>query len=61
LICGAINGGPGLKLAVNSKGGEIAWSIVAGITALGYTAILLIKRKSGKSMIGRGAKKELTS
>jgi len=47
-----------LRLAGNSRGGEIAWGVVAGVIALVYTVIVLIKRKS---VIGRRTKKELTS
>jgi hypothetical protein len=57
LICGAINGGFGLKLAANSKTGEIVWGVVAGVVALLYAVIVIVKRKSGKD----GRKVELTS
>jgi hypothetical protein len=46
----------GLKLAANSTHGEIAWGVVAGVVALLYAAIILVKRKSGKSILGRNTK-----
>lgn len=61
LICGAVNGGLGLQLAANSRGGEIAWGVVAGVMALIYAAIVLVKRKSGKSLLGGRTKPEMTS
>ena len=60
LICGAVNGGLGLQLAANSKGGEIAWGVVAGVIALIYAAIVLVKRKSGKSILGGKPRPEMT-
>jgi hypothetical protein len=52
LICGAINGGLGLQLAANNRGGEIAWGVVAGVVALVYTLAVVVKGKSGKSLVG---------
>jgi hypothetical protein len=45
MILGVINGGLGLKLAANSKNGEIAYGVVAGVVALLYTLIVVFKRK----------------
>jgi hypothetical protein len=61
LICGAVNGGLGLQLAANSKHGEIAWGVVAGVVALLYAAIVLVKRKDGKFLLGGSTKREPTS
>jgi hypothetical protein len=46
MILAVINGGLGLKLANNTKGGEIAYGVVAGVVALLYTAATLAKRKN---------------
>lgn len=61
MICGAVNGGLGLQLAANSRGGEIAWGVVAGVVALIYAAIVLVKRKSGKSILGPKSNPEAAS
>lgn len=53
MICGAVNGGLGLKLAANTKNGEIAFGVVAGVVAVMYASIVLVKRKGGKA-VGNG-------
>ena len=50
-----------MKLAANSEGGKIAWGVVAGVMALVYAAIVLVKRKSGKSIVSWRTKRQLTS
>ena len=56
-----INGGLGLKLANNTKNGEIAYGVVAGFMALMYTAIVLSKRKSKAPFgFGKASKTGLT-
>jgi len=42
-----INGGLGLKLAANSRGGNIAYGVVSGVVTLAYVAFVVIKRKGG--------------
>jgi hypothetical protein len=49
-----------LQLAANSKHGEIAWGVVAGVVALLYAAIVLVKRKDGPSLLGWSTKREPT-
>jgi hypothetical protein len=61
LICGAVNGGLGLQLTANSKHGEIAFGVVAGVVALLYAAIVLVKRKDGRRLLGGSTKREPTS
>lgn len=51
LICAAVNGGLGLKLAANTKAGEIVFGVIAGVIALLYTLTVLVKRKSGKNVV----------
>ncbi|KAH6665828.1 hypothetical protein B0J14DRAFT_492052, partial [Halenospora varia] len=63
-----INGGLGLKLARNSKGGEIAYGVVAGVVFLIYLLAVMLKRKGGKGekvvvverrgSVRRGARRE---
>jgi hypothetical protein len=55
MICGVVNGGLGLKLAANTHGGEIAYGAVAGVVAVGYTAIVLLKRKGDRSQVVVGS------
>jgi hypothetical protein len=50
-----------LQLAANSKHGEIAFGVVAGVVALLYAAIVLVKRKDGTSLLGWSTKREPTS
>lgn len=47
MILAVINGGLGLKLAANSKGGKIAYAVVAGVMGLGYILATVLKRKTG--------------
>ena len=49
-----------MKLAANSRGGEIAWGVVAGVMSLVYGTLVLVKRKSGKSIIGKKPKRQPT-
>jgi hypothetical protein len=50
MILAIINGGFGLKLAANSKNGEIAYGVVAGVMGVGYILVTLLKRKTGVGM-----------
>jgi hypothetical protein len=56
MILAVVNGGLGLKLAGNTKGGEIAYGVVAGVVALLYTAAVLTKRKSKAWGFGKSSK-----
>jgi len=56
IILAMVNGGLGLKLANNSKNGEIAYGVVAGAVGVLYTAFVLLKRKT-KAPFGSGREK----
>jgi len=45
MVLGIINGGLGLKLADNTKSGEIAYGVVAGVVAVVYAVLVVVKRK----------------
>ncbi|RDL42332.1 CBD9-like protein [Venustampulla echinocandica] len=48
MILAVLNGGFGLRLAANSKKGEIAYGVVAGFIALLYASVVLLKRRGGE-------------
>ena len=56
MLLGAINGGLGLGLAAGAggptRGGIIAWGVLAGIVYVGYAAVVALtagrKRKTGE-------------
>merc|ERR1711939_1218972 len=52
MLLAVINGGLGLKLANNSRNGEIAYGVVAAVVGVVYVVMCAFKRKSGSS--GRG-------
>ena len=54
MILAVVNGGLGLKLADNSDGGIIAYSIIAGVFGAGYVASVVVKRKGRLMSIGMG-------
>jgi hypothetical protein len=58
IILGVINGGLGLKLAGNSKKGEIAYGVVAGVMLVIYiaTAVLTSTKNVGTGTGRRTAK-----
>lgn len=49
MILGVVNGGKGLQLAANSKGGEIAYGVVAGVVGLVYILVAVFWRKGESS------------
>jgi anaerobic C4-dicarboxylate transporter len=54
LICAAVNGGLGLKLAAmtaSNKAGQIAFGVIAGVMAVFYALTVLLKRKSGENVV----------
>ncbi|RDW70373.1 hypothetical protein BP5796_08770 [Coleophoma crateriformis] len=54
IICAIVNGGLGLQLAANSRGGEIAWGVVSGVMFVTYLAIVaLTGRKKKVKEVGR--------
>ncbi|KAE9376255.1 iron reductase domain protein [Stipitochalara longipes BDJ] len=50
IICGIVNGGLGLQLAGNSKGGMIGYGVVAGVMGVLYALLVVFKRKGTKSV-----------
>lgn len=48
-MLGLINGGTGLKLADNTKGGSIAYGVVAGIMVVVYFGIWFLSKRQAKS------------
>ncbi|KAH7336704.1 hypothetical protein BKA65DRAFT_459591 [Rhexocercosporidium sp. MPI-PUGE-AT-0058] len=53
-----INGGLGLKLAKNTKNGEIVYGVVAGVVGVVYIAMCIFKRKGGGKGLAGGWRKE---
>jgi hypothetical protein len=53
MILAVVNGGLGLKLANNSHGGTIAYSVIAGVFGAAYVASALIKRKGKPIRMGK--------
>jgi len=53
MLCGIINGGLGLQLAANTKKGEIAYGVVAGVMAVVYMVLVGVKRKGGPTAEAR--------
>jgi hypothetical protein len=54
MILAVVNGGLGLQLADNTKGGTIAYSVIAGVFGAAYIASVLIKRKGKPMRLGMG-------
>ncbi|KAK2740718.1 hypothetical protein FQN55_008772 [Onygenales sp. PD_40] len=55
ILLGIINGGLGLQLASNSKGGTIAYGVVGGVMGAGYYIMAVVaemKRRNQKEDIG---------
>jgi len=52
MILAVINGGLGLQLAANTKGGEIAYGVVAGVVAVVYAVVVIFKRKNTETKWG---------
>ncbi|KAH8766305.1 integral membrane protein-like protein [Hyaloscypha sp. PMI_1271] len=50
IICGIVNGGLGLQLASNSKGGMVGYSVVAGVVGVLYSLLAVVKRKGRKGV-----------
>jgi len=45
MILAVVNGGLGLQLAGNSRTGEIVYGVLAGVMAVLYTVVVVVKRK----------------
>lgn len=54
MLLAVINGGLGLKLAGNSRNGEIAYAVVAAVVGVVYVVMCVFKRKGGGSAGGSG-------
>ncbi|PVH77590.1 iron reductase domain protein [Cadophora sp. DSE1049] len=54
ILLAIINGGLGLKLANNSRNGEIAYGVVAGVVGAAYIAMCVFKRKGNGRGVGSG-------
>ena len=54
MLLAVINGGLGLKLANNSRSGEIAYAVVAAVVGVVYVVMCVFKRKGSGSAGGRG-------
>ena len=55
LLLGVINGGLGLQLANNTKKGEIAYGVVAGVFFLLYIAVVVVFSRRSKETLAQGA------
>lgn len=53
IILSIINGGLGLQLADNTKGGEIAFGVVAGVMCLAWAGVVLLSWKKGGAVMGK--------
>lgn len=49
IILAVVNGGLGLKMAGNSRGGEIAWGVIAGAMLLVYLGASAYSLKGNKT------------
>jgi hypothetical protein len=45
MILAVINGGLGLQLAANTRSGEIVYGVLAGVMAVLYVVVVVVKRK----------------
>jgi hypothetical protein len=50
ILLGMINGGLGLKLSGNTKNGEIAYGVVAGVIAMAWMAVILVTAINNKGV-----------
>ena len=56
LTLGVINGGLGLQLSENTRGGKIAYGVVAAIIFLLYVAVVVFSDKRGRETGGSSEK-----
>ncbi|TVY19964.1 Cytochrome b561 and DOMON domain-containing protein, partial [Lachnellula arida] len=57
MLLAVINGGLGLQLAGNTRNGEIVYGVLAGVVAVVY-AVLVVVRRGGSVGSGRAERKE---
>jgi hypothetical protein len=57
MVCGIVNGGLGLELAGNCKGGMIGYGVVAGVVGVLYILLVCVKRKGGKEVADSGRRR----
>jgi hypothetical protein len=61
MVLAVVNGGLGLRLAANSKTGEIVYGVLAGVMCVVYIVVVVIKRKGPVGFGGRRLKTEVES
>jgi len=61
MVLAIVNGGLGLKLAANTKHGEIAYGVVAGVVGLIYILFAIFRRKGGSSVLRKDNVMESTN
>ncbi|KAH8786507.1 integral membrane protein-like protein [Hyaloscypha finlandica] len=54
IVCGIVNGGLGLQLAGNSRGGMVGYSVVAWVVGVLYLLLVVVKRTGGKGIQASG-------
>jgi hypothetical protein len=54
MLLAVINGGLGLQLANNTRNGEIAYGVVAGVVAVVYAVAVLLRRKGNAGVGHKG-------
>jgi hypothetical protein len=57
MVCGIVNGGLGLVLADNCRGGMIGYGVVAGLVGVLYILLVCVKRKEGKELADSGRRR----
>ncbi|TVY31409.1 Cytochrome b561 and DOMON domain-containing protein, partial [Lachnellula subtilissima] len=58
MILAVINGGLGLQLAANTRSGEIVYGVLAGVMAVVYVVIVVLRRQGpGIGRMGRGRRR----
>jgi hypothetical protein len=51
MVAAIVNGGLGLNLAGHSRGSEIAYGVVAGVIALVYIVVVILRRGERRGSI----------
>lgn len=57
MVLAVVNGGLGLKLADNSRKGEIVYGVLAGVVGVLYVGVVVVRRKGGTGLGLRSAEK----
>lgn len=61
MVLAVVNGGLGLKLANNTTGGKIAYGAAAGVMAVAYAVVVVVKRKRTESRWDGGKRERVES